>query len=207
MPLSHLPGPLIRFLLYSLVFTLNFAYEGVVVGIGVIVIYPFLSMITSILQKRMSYVTLFYVTSFFGIFLSGIYILSISVIDWDFYNKFIFVFPASMTGSVMLISWFGSNDDREASPFMEAFLAAVLILMSACIRNIVYYGTLDFRFGLLGQIYTFGVELPYKNRVVDLSNYLDYNYFSFFRSKVFTFWGLALLIGMFGLFQSQSKEN
>lgn len=150
-------GPLIRFCLSPLIFMMDRAYQGVIVGIGVLIVYPFLSLCADFLKKKIHSADTFYITSFFGVLGGSLYILSIGMIDWGLYKDLAFIFPASMTASVMLIAWLEDHEfDQEPAPFVEAFISSILIVLFSCFREWMLYGVLDFRFGPFGEIYTFG---------------------------------------------------
>jgi len=197
------PGPLIRFLLYPLMFTLQYAYEGVVAGIGVLLIYPFLSMVADILQKKLPSVDSYYMTSFLGVFLGSLYILSLGVIDWNLYNRFIFIFPASMTASSMLLGWL-QQEEYEKIPFVEAFIAAILILIFACCRDFLTHGTLDFRFGPFGVIHTFGSDLSFIEQFNKLLS-INKSLLSIFQLRSLNFFMVAMIISI--LCYSNNKQE
>lgn len=189
------PGPLIRFLLYPLMFILQYSYEGIVAGVGVLLIYPFLSMVVDLLQKKLPSIDSYYITSFLGVFLGALYILSVGVIDWKLYNKLVFIFPASLTASSMLLGWL-QEEEYEKIPFIEGLIVAFLIIIFSCFRDFYAHGTLDFRFGPFGSIYTFGSTSPFKEKLINLFPYMYKIKFSLFQLRAINFFVVALIIGI-----------
>lgn len=156
-------GPLIRFCLAPLIFTLDTAYMGVIAGIGVLILYPFIAITIEQFKKHLHSTDAFYISSFVGALSGTLYILSIGMIDWRLYEQLAFVFPASIISSSMIIGWLEEDHTQMSSPFLEAFISAILILAFACLRDYLLHGVLDFRFGDFGIIYNFGGYTPFSN--------------------------------------------
>lgn len=192
---SH--GPLIRFLLYPLIFTMNYAYKGVIAGIGILLIYPFLSMIVDFLKKKMRTADVFYLTSFFGVLCGILYILIVGMVDWNLYKELALVFPASMTASAMLIGLF-EHEEHESAPFIEALLIACLVVFFSCIRDFLSHGTLDFRFGEFGVIYTFGTETSFEEYAV-FGGFINNIWFSSMQLRAISFFLIAGIIASMGI--------
>ncbi len=191
-------GPLVRFFLTPLIFTMDSAYKGVVVGIGVLILYPFISILVEGLKKRLHSTDAFYITSFTGVLGGTFYILSIGIIDWGLYEELALIFPASMAASSMIIGWL--DDHEETSPFIEALISAVLIVIFSCFRDYMLHGVLDFRFGAVGTIYDFG-----KTNTKLLIDSQKYSWLSTIKLRGITFFIIAFFIAMMGTDKGEQK--
>ena len=200
-------GPLVRFCLYPLIFTMNSAYQGVVAGVGVLILYPFLSMIVDLLKKRIHTTDAFYITSFFGVCGGTFYVLLIGMVDWALYKELALIFPASMTASSMLIGWLEDHEnDRESAPFVEAFISAILVVLFSCVRDIVLHGSLNFKFGAFGEIFTFGGDSIFESFENTIKNTKIF-WLSAINMRAMIFFIIAILIGFMGFFRSDKGEN
>ncbi|MGL4561865.1 MAG: hypothetical protein ACRCV0_06235 [Brevinema sp.] len=200
-------GLLIRFLLYPLLYTTTFASEGVVVAIGILLIYPLLGLFSDFLKNKLHVVNSVYLVTFVGVFLGILYILAIGMIDWDIYERLKFIFPTSMTASALLLCWLEHEQtDGEASHFLEAMITALFILVFSCLRDIYAHGSLDFRFGDFGYIYTFGLDLPFKSRQIVLGQWILNLKFSPLQTRAMSFWGVMLLLAFINSFK-KSKDH
>ncbi|MGL5956515.1 MAG: hypothetical protein ACRC0X_07960, partial [Brevinema sp.] len=120
MSLKVSPGPLVRFCLSPLIFIIDSAYQGVIAGIGVLILYPFISMTIEGLKKHIHTTDAFYITSFVGVLSGTFYILSVGMIDWGLYEQLAFTFPASMASTSMIIGWLEDHEqEKESAPFVE----------------------------------------------------------------------------------------
>lgn len=200
--ISH--GPLVRFCLHPLIFTMNSAYQGVIAGIGILILYPFLSMVIDLLKKRIQTIDAFYITSFLGVCSGTLYVLLVGMVDWRLYKELAFVFPASMTATSMLIGWLEDHEhERESTPFIEAFISAILVVLFSCIRDLMLHGSLNFKFGSFGEIYNFGGDSVFENII----NNKKYSWFSVINIRAMIFFIIAILIGIMGLAPSNKGEK
>ena len=135
---------------------MDYAYKGVIAGIGVLLIFPFLSMVIDSLKKKLPMTDAFYIASFFGVLSGTLYMFTVGMVDWYLYKELALIFPASMTASAMLIGWLEDHEEQEYAPFIEAFIIACLVVLFSCMRDLLTHGMLDFRLGEFGVIYTFG---------------------------------------------------
>ncbi|MGL4388113.1 MAG: hypothetical protein ACRCTJ_01805 [Brevinema sp.] len=192
---KHYSGILIRFLLYPLLYTTAFAAEGVVVAIGIFLIYPLLGILSDFLEHKIHAIESVYLVTFLGISLGILYILAVGMIDWEIYEKLKFIFPTSMTASALLLCWLDHDEhNNEATHFVEAIITAVLILLFACLRDIYAHGSLDFRFGEFGNIYTFGMNVPFRSRQQEVFNWFSNMSFSPLQTRAMSFWGVMIFL-------------
>ncbi|MGL4394834.1 MAG: hypothetical protein ACRCS8_06390 [Brevinema sp.] len=204
---SNYSGILIRFLLYPLLFTTAFASEGVVVAIGVLLIYPLLGILSDFLENKIHAIESVYLVTFFGVLLGSLYILVVGMIDWEIYEKLKFVFPTSMTASALLLCWLDKGQrDGESTHFAEAMITAILIFTFSCLRDIFGNGTLDFRFGEFGVIYTFGIDVPFKSRQQELVKWFSDLSFSALQSRAMGFWGVMIFLAIIQSFKGSKNQ-
>ncbi len=196
-------GPLIRFLLTPLIFTMDSAYKGVVAGIGVLILYPFVSMAVELLRKKMHSTDAFYIASFIGVLSGTFYILSVGMIDWGLYEELALIFPASMSAASMIIGWLDDHDTPQ-SPFIEALISAILIVFFSCLRDYMLHGILDFRFGAVGVIFNFGGYTPYKEfeQIVTSKKYF---WLSSIKLRGIIFFVIAFFIALMGINKGEQK--
>ncbi len=204
MPNNTTYGPLIRFCLNPLIFTVDQGYKGVVAGIGVLILYPFISIIMEELRKKVHTTTAFYVASFIGVLGGTFYILSVGLIDWALYEQLAFIFPATMVSSAMIISWLDDEQYNRGAPFWEGFLSAVIIIVFACVRGFLLYGVVDLRFGSVGAVLNFGGYTGYTS-FEQVVNITKYSWLSTIKLKGLIFFVIALLITSMGISRGRQR--
>ncbi|MGL4676706.1 MAG: hypothetical protein ACRCWI_03460 [Brevinema sp.] len=207
MSLKVSPGPLVRFCLSPLIFIIDSAYQGVVAGIGVLILYPFISITIEGLKKRIPITDAFYIASFVGVLSGTLYILSVGLIDWGLYQALAFTFPASMASTSMIIGWLDDHQqDKEPTPFIEALISAILIILFACFRDFMLHGTLDFRFGEVGIVYNFGGFTPFKEFEQTVSS-TKYIWLSSIKLRGIIFFIIGLLITCMGIDYKKGEKQ
>lgn len=200
------PGLLIRFLLYPLLYTTQTAAEGIVVGIGVLLIYPFLAILSDLLDQKSKKIESVYLISFLGVLLGSLYILIIGMIDWELYERLKFIFPVSMTASTLLLCWF-DHSENEPSHFLEALITSFFIVLFSCLRDAYAHGSLDLRFGGFGVLYSFGMDAAFKLKEVQLGSWIKDLKLSPLQSTAMTFWGVMILLSILNSFKSKQSQD